>query len=94
MSNPNDLPLEWFKNLQFAKLSLPRNVAKFRTCRHWLDTPIDMLLSRLKDEVQELTGAIDQAKSPEDIIDECVDIANFVAMLAHKVKVDMEGGSN
>jgi len=81
MSNPKDLPLDWFKDLQFKKLSLLKNVNK----PHWFNLYPETLLAKLNDEVRELTNAIAQKKSPEDIIDECVDVANFAAMIAHKV---------
>ena len=82
MSNPNDLPLDWFKDLQFEKLSLPKNVAK----PHWLTMNPDQLLHRLKEEVQELEDALSQGESIENIISECVDVSIFAVMLAHKIR--------
>ncbi len=87
MSDPRDLPLDWFKNLQFEKLSTAKNVAK----THWLDmTPIS-LLSRLKEEVYELTMAMAKREGSLAIIDECVDVANFAAMLAHNIRESEAG---
>ena len=81
MSDPKDLPLDWFKEKQFKKLSSVKNVAK----THWLHMTNRELFYRIKDEVGELDNAIANKKRKE-IIDECVDVANFAAMLAHKVK--------
>ncbi|KKM91822.1 hypothetical protein LCGC14_1224720 [marine sediment metagenome] len=82
MSNPNDLPLDWFKNVQFEKLSLPKNVAK----PHWLTMNFDELLHRLKEEVQELEDALSQGESMENVISECADVSIFATMLAHKAR--------
>ena len=88
MSDPKDLPLAWFSKLQFAKLSSPKNVAK----RHWLEMTIGDLFLHLSDEVDELEHAIeapcfseDKITNPAAIIDECLDVANFAAMIAHWV---------
>ena len=81
MTDPNELPLDWFQKLQLKKLSTPENMAKF----HWLDMTGLALRKRLMDEVGELQTAIFESNDPEAIIDECVDVANFAAMLAHKV---------
>lgn len=81
MTEPNELPLEWFKDLQGRKLSTAKNVAK----KHWLDMTERQLLIRVMEEVSELTVAITGKHGSEAIVDECVDVANFCAMLAHKV---------
>lgn len=82
MSYPNDLPLKWMHDIQFKKLSTAKNVAK----THWLKMkPID-LLDKLRDEVDELALAIEiNPPIPDEIIDECADIANFAAMIAHRI---------
>jgi phosphoribosyl-ATP pyrophosphohydrolase len=55
---------------------------------YWMDVPEegpDYYLHRLKQEVQELTIAL-ESETPEDVVKECADIANFAMMIAMKVK--------
>lgn len=85
MTNPDELPLEWFHDLQRKKLSTTKNVAK----DHWLDMTLRDLFSRLIDEMKELGDAM-IAHNAIASIDECVDVANFCVMLAHKIKMESE----
>jgi hypothetical protein len=48
----------------------------------WGDMTFDELYLRIKKEMQELLGAEMMKKSPEDIIRECSDVANFCMMIA------------
>ena len=47
------------------------------------------LLERLEDEVKELTVAL-ASETPSEIIGECVDVANFAAMIAHKMSLEVD----
>lgn len=83
MSNPKDLPLGWMALKQFQKLSSRKNVAK----THWLDMDYPKLLELLEQEVDELFAEVEMVKPiPSRIIDECLDVANFATMIAHKAR--------
>ena len=83
MSDPKDLPLEWFGKLQLNKLSSAKNVAK----SHWLDMSMLDLIQLLRDEMDELEEALCDG-NPAAITDECIDVANFAVMIAHFVRED------
>lgn len=86
MSNPNDLPLAWFQKLQFEKMSTDKNMAK----THWLNMTYYDLHQCIVNELNELTEAIITG-GLVSAIGECVDIANFAAMLAHKIHIENGG---
>ncbi len=50
----------------------------------WNGLPDPYFVSRAQDELQELAEALARGMSPEDIIQECADVANFCMMLADK----------
>jgi|LGOV01.1.fsa_nt_gb NTP pyrophosphatase (non-canonical NTP hydrolase) len=52
---------------------------------HWSTCSVDYLFGRLLDEVEELTEAFDTGQSPEEIRDECADVANFAMMIADNI---------
>lgn len=82
MSDPKQLPLGWFHNLQLEKLSHARNLVK----PHWLKLSREQLLERVIDETHELSMAVQFNENDEAMIDECVDVANFAVMLADKIQ--------
>lgn len=86
MTDPKQLPLEWFKHLQLVKLSTKKNVAK----DHWLDMGYYDLHQYIVDELNELADAMIEGNAA-NIIDECVDVANFAAMAAHKAHKEAGG---
>ncbi len=86
MSDPKDLPLNWFKKLQFKKMSSAKNVKK----THWLEMKPIEILNRLKDEVAELEFEIVHGNLSKKKINECVDVANFACMLAHKISEELK----
>jgi len=88
MTNPDELPLKWFHDLQLKKLSTKKNVAK----AHWIDLTEAQLLKRIKDEYKELLRAMVTNANADSIIDECVDVANFCVMLAHKLQMERQNG--
>jgi len=53
----------------------------------WLNmhTTINMLLARLRNEVEEAQGAYEEC-SPNDLANECLDIANFAMMIRDRLK--------
>ena len=53
----------------------------------WLNThtTINMLLARLRNEVEEAQGAYEEY-NPYNLADECVDIANFAMMIRDRLK--------
>jgi len=54
----------------------------------WLDThtTINMLLVRLHNEVREAQRAYEEC-NPNNLADECVDIANFAMMIRDRLKI-------
>ena len=52
----------------------------------WTECSLDYLVNRLDEEVRELNDPIDQLDGSDEsvfgVIDECVDVANFVMMIA------------
>ena len=59
------------------KRKLAVNVHK----KHWSDVPRSYLFLRLLEEEAELYDALNR-DTPQEIIDECADVANFAMMLA------------
>jgi len=49
---------------------------------HWRHCEVEYLVDRLVQESDELFTAIEDEHSPEEIIRECADVANFAAMIA------------
>jgi NTP pyrophosphatase (non-canonical NTP hydrolase) len=52
----------------------------------WSDMTHAQLLARLRQETAELTRAIAAVKSPETIVSEAADVANFAMMIADNVR--------
>lgn len=50
----------------------------------WQQDSIAILFNKLQGELQELHDAITHKKSRMDVINECVDIANYAMMIADK----------
>lgn len=74
---------EDFARLMRKKLELPKNAAK----AHWSELTNDQLLFRLREEVLELSLALEEEKStPEDIMLECADVGNIAMMIADNAK--------
>lgn len=74
--------IEWFVQRMEAKMGLPKNVAK----GDWRNSNPEDIAIGLGREVMELAEAIRDSEPPENIINECADIANYCMMLADKVK--------
>jgi len=64
--------IKGFTEAMLEKLNRPKNVAK----GDWRDMDPRVLYDRLCEEVEELK----QAQSPEEIIEEAIDVANFAFM--------------
>ncbi len=52
------------------------------TGRDWQKCDVMWLLSRLKEEVEELEEALESKNSLEEAPDECADVANFAMMIS------------
>jgi len=52
---------------------------------HWSTVTNGWLFARLREEVDELRSALHN-ETPDDIANECADIANFAAMIADNVQ--------
>jgi NTP pyrophosphatase (non-canonical NTP hydrolase) len=53
---------------------------------HWRETGYYWLLTRLRDEIEELRDAIALSDDPEMIWAEAADVANFAAMIADRAE--------
>ena len=53
---------------------------------HWSNYSAEWLYGRLLDEVSELYAALQEA-DPEDIEQECIDVANFAMMIADHQRI-------
>ena len=69
-----------FANDMFAKLRINKHKA------HWSTVTNKWLFDRLIEEAEELRAAMVEGKSPEDIIAEAADVANFAAMIADNLR--------
>lgn len=62
-------------------LDMKRKLAVNVHKKHWADVPRSYLFLRLLEEEAELYDALNRG-TPQEIIDECADVANFAMMLA------------
>jgi hypothetical protein len=72
--------VEWFATMM--ELKLQSNDDK----PGWKDTNVNDLLDRVVDELDELTNALLLDHSPQAIIQECADVANFCMMIADNIR--------
>ena len=75
--------VQWFGGRQMKKLMMPKNLSKGDRAA-WLAADENFLVSRLRDEVVELFAELIEGASPERVISECSDVANFALMLADR----------
>jgi NTP pyrophosphatase (non-canonical NTP hydrolase) len=54
----------------------------------WNDIQALVLLNQLKEETTELADAIENDTSPEHVIKEATDVANFAMMIADNARTD------
>lgn len=66
----------------FAKQMEKKLTRRMAHREGWKDASPDALFTRLKEEVVELDEALIAEAPSLDIIDECVDVANFAMMIA------------
>jgi NTP pyrophosphatase (non-canonical NTP hydrolase) len=62
--------------------------------RGWEECEVGYLRTRLHQEVAELMRAIDGSESPERVLSECADVANFAMMISERyaaLRKDEEG---
>ena len=72
--------LDWFRQKMGEKLGSPKNVAKADPRL----VSVPLLMKLLLAEVRELSDAILASDTPDQIISECCDVANFASMIADK----------
>ncbi len=56
----------------------------------WWRMTAGQCLRRAKQEMGELTRAMQKKKSYEEVVGECADVANFVMFLAHNYKQELK----
>lgn len=71
--------VSWFAGLMEHKLSANDHKGG------WDQDTVEQLLHKLECEVLELKNALEISHSGDEILSECVDIANFAMMIADKV---------
>lgn len=71
--------VDWFADKMKKKLDAKSHK------QSWQSLSSKTLLERIRKELRELEYAIENKYTPEDIIDECVDIANYAMFLAHNI---------
>ncbi len=88
IGNSDELPIrsEVKTFAEFMEVSLKLNDYK----GGWRNKTPDWLMSRLKDEVQDLQAALDFALYNEEKIGECVDVANYAMMIADVLSLRRE----
>ena len=72
--------ISWFVDAMVAKLDANDHKG------HWENSSLQYLCTRLAQEKKELSSAIAQDLTPEEIIAECADVANFAMMIAEVYK--------
>lgn len=80
--------VDWFAGRMKEKLNFH---SEWRS--GWHNMKPRKLLKRIRDELHELENAIGQLgdkKTADDVIDECVDTANYAMFLAHNVSQKKE----
>lgn len=80
----------WVYVVGFA-LRMEKKLAKNRhkgDREGWLKMSRAQIWGRIQDETKELGDALGEGNVPEDIANECADIANFAMMLADKVTAE------
>jgi hypothetical protein len=77
--------VEWLGDVMAVKLRTNRGKL------HWLSAmmPVDELLAKLDDEVNELRNAV--VNDTDSVWEEAADVANFAAMIADRVSQAPDG---
>lgn len=76
--------------------AMKRKLAKNRDKGGWENDSPEALLERLREEVDELAAAIlgGPNGTPQHVLDEAADVANFAAMIADVVRAEYEVGGD
>lgn len=76
----------WVRTLNWFGERMLDKMLKNKHKRGWHEDSIAFLRFRLQRELDELDEAIENKASPNEIIDECADIANFALMIADRAR--------
>ncbi len=76
--------------IPYFAVEMQKKLDKNSTKSGWWTMTPGQCLRRAKQEMGELTRAMQKNKSADEIVGECADVANFVMFLAHNYRENEE----